>query len=133
MVLIDGVIVNSPTTVSYDFSNLMTDNIDRIEILRGAQSMLYGSDAIGGVINIYTKKGTDASTSNAFMEYGSFAVDPGRCCRCPVPKGSLTSPPRYPAGTPAVFLRSIIAVELMNEMDFIIGKVRASSAYHLPT
>lgn len=73
LVLIDGVIVNSPTTGSYDFSNLMTDNIDRIEILRGAQSMLYGSDAVGGVINIYTKKGTGAPTANAFLEYGSFA------------------------------------------------------------
>jgi len=73
LVLIDGVIVNSPTTGSYDFSNLMTDNIDRIEILRGAQSMLYGSDAIGGVINIYTKKGTGAPTGSAFLEYGSFA------------------------------------------------------------
>jgi len=72
LVLIDGVIVNSPTTGSYDFSNLMTDNIDRIEILRGAQSMLYGSDAIGGVINIYTKKGTGAPTASAFLEYGSF-------------------------------------------------------------
>jgi vitamin B12 transporter len=73
LVLIDGVIVNSPTTGSYDFSNLMTDNIDRIEILRGAQSMLYGSDAVGGVINIYTKKGTGTPTGSAFLEYGSFA------------------------------------------------------------
>lgn len=73
LVLIDGVIVNSPTTGSYNFANLTADNIDRIEILRGAQSMLYGSDAIGGVINIYTKKGTGAPTASAFLEYGSFA------------------------------------------------------------
>ena len=51
----------------------MTDNIERIEILRGAQSMLYGSDAMGGVINIITKKGQGRTTANAFMEYGSFA------------------------------------------------------------
>ena len=43
LVLIDGVIVNSPTTGEYDFANLTAENIDRIEILRGAQSMLYGS------------------------------------------------------------------------------------------
>lgn len=73
MVLIDGVIVNSPTTGTYDFANLTTENIDRIEIVRGAQSMLYGSDAMGGVINIYTKRGVDKFTSNAFVEYGSFA------------------------------------------------------------
>ena len=73
LVLIDGVIVNSPTTGAYDFANLTAENIDRIEILRGAQSMLYGSDAVGGVINIYTKKGAGAPTAAAFMEYGSFA------------------------------------------------------------
>lgn len=74
LVLIDGVIVNSPTTGTYDFASLTAENIDRIEILRGAQSMLYGSDAIGGVINIYTKKGTGKPTASAFMEYGSFAT-----------------------------------------------------------
>jgi vitamin B12 transporter len=74
LVLIDGTIVNSPTTGAYDFANLTAENIDRIEILRGAQSMLWGSDAIGGVINIYTKRGTGAPTANAFIEYGSFAT-----------------------------------------------------------
>ncbi|MEP6960170.1 MAG: TonB-dependent receptor [Nitrospirota bacterium] len=73
LVLIDGVIVNSPTTGAYDFANLTAENIDRIEVLRGAQSMLYGSDAVGGVINIYTKKGAGAPTASTFMEYGSFA------------------------------------------------------------
>lgn len=74
LVMIDGVIVNSPTTGAYDFANLTAENIDRIEILRGAQGMLYGSDAIGGVISIYTKKGTGAPRVGAFMEYGSFAT-----------------------------------------------------------
>lgn len=74
LVLIDGVIVNSPTDGAYNFANLTAENIDRIEILRGAQSMLYGSDAIGGVINIYTKKGSGAPRVGAFMEYGSFAT-----------------------------------------------------------
>lgn len=73
LVLIDGTIVNSPTTGSYDFANLTTDNIERIEILRGAQSMLWGSDAMGGVINIITKKGTGRPKVNTFVEYGSFA------------------------------------------------------------
>lgn len=72
LVLIDGTIVNSATTGSYDFANLTTDNIERIEILRGAQSMMWGADAIGGVINIVTKKGKGPITASAFSEYGSF-------------------------------------------------------------
>ncbi len=72
LVLIDGAIVNSATLGSYDFANLTTDNIDRIEILRGNQSMLWGSDAMGGVINITTKRGRDTPNISAFSEYGSF-------------------------------------------------------------
>src|SRR5215831_10430677 len=59
LVLIDGAIMNSATIGIYDFANLTTDNIERIEILRGSQSMLWGSDAMGGVINITTKRGRD--------------------------------------------------------------------------
>ncbi len=72
LVLIDGAIVNSATDGSYDFANLTSDNIERIEILRGSQSMLWGSDAMGGVINITTKRGHDKPNVSAFAEYGSF-------------------------------------------------------------
>jgi len=72
LVLIDGAIVNSATIGSYDFANLNTDNIERIEILRGSQSMLWGSDAMGGVINITTKRGRDTPNISGFSEYGSF-------------------------------------------------------------
>jgi vitamin B12 transporter len=74
LVLIDGAIVNSPTDGQFNFANLTAENIERIEILRGAQSMLYGSDAVGGVINIITKRGTGRPTASAFLEYGSFAT-----------------------------------------------------------
>jgi vitamin B12 transporter len=73
MVLIDGVKLNNPDDPgnSYDFSNLPVDNIERIEILRGPQSTLYGSDAMAGVVNIITKKG-DGSPSYYFnLEGGS--------------------------------------------------------------
>jgi len=57
LVLIDGVEVNSTTLGAYNFANLTTENVERIEVLRGAGGTLYGSQAIGGVINILTKKG----------------------------------------------------------------------------
>ena len=73
LVLIDGAIMNSATLGNFDFANLTTDNIERIEILRGAQSMLWGADAMGGVINITTKRGTGAPSASSFFEYGSFS------------------------------------------------------------
>jgi vitamin B12 transporter len=57
LVMIDGVEVNSTTLGSFNFAHLTTENIERIEIIRGAGGALYGSQAIGGVINIITKKG----------------------------------------------------------------------------
>jgi vitamin B12 transporter len=73
LVLIDGAIMNSATLGNFNFANLTTDNIERIEILRGAQSMLWGADAMGGVINITTKRGSGAPSASAFFEYGSFS------------------------------------------------------------
>jgi len=74
LVLIDGAIVNSATIGSYDFANLTSDNVERIEILRGSQGMMWGSDAMGGVINITTKRGRETSNIGAFVEYGSFTT-----------------------------------------------------------
>ena len=74
LVLIDGAIVNSATDGTYNFANLTTDNIARIEILRGSQGMMWGSDAMGGVINITTKRGRETPNISSFVEYGSFAT-----------------------------------------------------------
>lgn len=57
LILIDGVEVNSTTLGAFNLAHLTTENIERIEIIRGAGGALYGSQAIGGVINIITKKG----------------------------------------------------------------------------
>jgi len=55
LVLVDGVRANSPYFSGYDFSALTTENVERIEIVRGPFSSLYGSDAMGGVVQIFTR------------------------------------------------------------------------------
>ena len=56
-VLVDGLRVKSPTLGQVDLSDISPDLIERIEVIRGAQSTIYGADAIGGVVNIITRKG----------------------------------------------------------------------------
>ncbi len=73
-VLVDGIDVSDPTnpTGAFDFSQFLTQDIERVEVLRGPQSGLYGSDAIGGVINIITKSGEGPAQFNASAQGGSF-------------------------------------------------------------
>lgn len=78
LVLIDGIEVNNPAGESqFDFGNLLNAEVARIEVLRGPQSALYGSDAIGGVVNIVTKKPEAGFTVNGRGEAGSFATRDG--------------------------------------------------------
>ena len=72
LVFIDGALVNSATLGEFNIGMLTTDNIQSVTILRGAQSMLWGADAMGGVIDIKTKRGEGTPTARAFSEYGSF-------------------------------------------------------------
>lgn len=76
LVMIDGVEVNDPISPgrSFDFAHLTVDNIERIEVIRGPQSTLYGSDAIGGVIHIITKKGEGKPKFFLSAEGGSYTT-----------------------------------------------------------
>lgn len=74
LVLIDGIRVNDPSTTGreFDFSALVLADVERIEILRGPQSALYGSDAMGGVVNIITRRGRTGHRASLEASYGSF-------------------------------------------------------------
>jgi vitamin B12 transporter len=72
LVLIDGVRVNSPTNGIFDFANLTTEGVERIEVVRGAASALYGSDGLTAVINIITRKGEGAPRSSVRVDAGSY-------------------------------------------------------------
>jgi len=82
LVLIDGVRVNDPYGAGYDFSALSTQNVDRIEVVRGPFSALYGADAVGGVVSILTRgassepsgRFTAAAGNRAFHEETLFAT-----------------------------------------------------------
>ncbi|HEV7836680.1 MAG TPA: TonB-dependent receptor plug domain-containing protein, partial [Gemmatimonadaceae bacterium] len=78
-VLIDGVPVNAPGGY-FDFSHLTTDNIDRIEIVRGPASVLYGADAVSGIVQIFTKRGSGEPRGSIGVRggtYHSIDVDAG--------------------------------------------------------
>jgi vitamin B12 transporter len=70
-VLIDGVAVNAPGGY-FDFSHLTTDNIDRIEIVRGPASVLYGADAVSGIVQIFTRRGSAEPRASIGVRGGTY-------------------------------------------------------------
>ncbi len=75
LVLLDGVKMNDPNDNEFDITQLTTNEIERIEVLRGPQSMVYGADAAGGVISITTRRGEAGPPRvNASIEGGSFGT-----------------------------------------------------------
>ena len=72
LVLIDGVEANDPAIGSeFNFANLLPDSIERIEVMRGSQSSVWGSDALAGIISITTKTGRDETSFSSSSEVGS--------------------------------------------------------------
>jgi len=72
IVMVDGIRMNSSDMSGADFSSIPLEMIERIEIVRGAGSVIYGSGAVGGVINIVTRKGTPHTETRLYAAYGSY-------------------------------------------------------------
>ncbi|MDE0781202.1 MAG: TonB-dependent receptor [Alphaproteobacteria bacterium] len=96
IILIDGIEVSDTSTPNgaFDFAHLLTSNIERVEVVRGPQSTLFGSDAIGAVINVTTTLGSGPAQYVAELEGGSFDTVSGSL-RASGSKGKL----RYAFGT----------------------------------
>jgi vitamin B12 transporter len=77
LVLIDGIKASDPFYGEFDFATLIADDVAKIEVLRGEQSALYGSDAIGGVIQYITATGAEAPGLRGRIEGGSFGTGSG--------------------------------------------------------
>jgi len=76
LIVVDGIPVydpSAPTSKTFDFNNISLDQVERIEILKGGQSTLWGSDAVAGVIQIFLKRNTNKKIDiNGLASYGSF-------------------------------------------------------------
>lgn len=77
LVFVDGIKVDDPYDGEYDFGTLLNDEASRVEVLRGQQSSLYGSDAIGGVVSYTTLSGREAPGTMARIEGGSMGTISG--------------------------------------------------------
>jgi vitamin B12 transporter len=73
-VMLDGIPINQGLSGAFNFADLTTDNVERIEVVRGPQSTVYGPRAGGGVVNIITKRGTTDSHVGGFFEAGSMGT-----------------------------------------------------------
>ncbi len=126
LVLIDGVRVGSVTTGSFDWSMLSTADIERIEIVRGPQSTLYGADAMSGVIQIFTRQGEDTPVVHVEAEAGSpYGAYRGAANT----RGETPDGIRYALGVESNRIRGVSAASAGSEADAfrlttVSGKLR---------
>ncbi len=75
LVMLDGIELNNPASTNrgFNMANLTLENVERVEVIRGPQSTIYGSDAMGGVINLISKKAERGVHLSATSEAGSFS------------------------------------------------------------
>ena len=112
VILIDGMRVSSAANGLTNLSQITPDQIDRIEILRGAASSLYGSDAIGGVIQIFTKQGTQDTKISASAGYGSYNTKKASTNI----SGSINDT-KFSAGISSITTDGISALSVKNGLD----------------
>ncbi|MCD6139257.1 MAG: TonB-dependent receptor [Deltaproteobacteria bacterium] len=90
IIMVDGLKLNPPDLAGPDLSTISMDQIERIEIVRGASSVIYGDGAVGGVVNIITKKGKGKPHLHLYTSYGSYDTSENRAsCRGRIGKFSF--------------------------------------------
>ena len=141
-VLIDGVAVNQAGG-AYNFGTLSTDNVDRIEIVRGPVSVLYGSDAVTGVIQIFTRHGAPGISASAATQAGTFGTWAGQVGatggRGPVSfSGSLSRYTtdgiyRFNSGYASTIGSGAVTLRPDNRSDLTLTFRRDDNTLHFPT
>jgi vitamin B12 transporter len=112
VILIDGMRVSSATLGTTNFSQIQPEQIERIEIVRGAVSSLYGSDAIGGVIQIFTRQGKGDLHLTATAGYGSYNTQ-----QATVTMSGSTENTRFSAGVSALTTGGISSLKINKGLD----------------
>ena len=117
LVLVDGVRLNDSRQGAPDLSQIPVDNIERIEIVRGGTSALYGADAVAGVVNIITKDKAEDRFRLSLTNGSYLPRDASRCVtasvQTPVRAGELPGPGGHAADRGAAFAGAWVPADLL--------------------
>ena len=133
-VLLDGIPINQGLQGAFNFADLTTDDIDRIEVVRGPQSTLYGPRALAGVIQIFTKQGTGTPGAMVAAEGGSYDTFPRMGARATAKSTTSIIQLARAASTPTTRVRTTITATLLR-LPTSAGRLtnNCESAVCLPT